>query len=174
MIIKFCAIGQAQPAGSKRAFVFTPKNGGKPRASVSDANAKSKPWQWAVAMSAREVYHGPLLTEPLDVTITFYRPRPRGHYGSGKNAGTVKASAPAYPGTKPDLLKLARGIEDALSKVVYVDDALIVDEHLFKRWGEPARVEVQITEAREGVADFALSFETKNQAMANEGANGKC
>lgn len=145
-MISFTCFGDAQPAGSKRAFIFNPKDGGKPRASVTDANAKSRPWKYAVAMSAREAYCGNLLTGALKVTMTFFRPRPRGHYGSGANAGRVKASAPAYPGTKPDALKLARGVEDALSHVVYADDAQIVDEYLFKRWGEPARVEVEIEE----------------------------
>lgn len=153
MIIAFTCIGDAQPAGSKRAFIFNPKDGGEPRASVTDANAKSRPWKYAVATSAREVYHGSLLTGALRVTMTFYRCRPRSHYGSGANAGRVKASAPAYPGTKPDALKLARGVEDALSHVVYVDDAQIVDEYLFKRWcenGEPARTEIMIEEMKEG------------------------
>lgn len=171
-MITFIVFGVPQPAGSKRAFVFTPKDGGRPRASVSDANSKSKPWQYAVAVSAREVYHGPLLTDPLDVTMVFYRPRPQGHYGSGKNAGAVKSSAPEFPGTKPDLLKLARGIEDALTGVLYVDDARIVNEHLYKRWGEPARVEIQIAAAMEEqpsllIADFAPSDETQSAAANN-------
>jgi Holliday junction resolvase RusA-like endonuclease len=138
--IRFTVYGDCQPAGSKRAFF---RNGMK-HPSVVDDNSKSKGWKHVVAYSARQVYQGPLLDGPLRFTATFYRPRLKGHYGSGRNAAALKASAPEYPTTKPDVLKLARAAEDALTGVVWRDDAQIVDEHLFKRWGEPARVEIVI------------------------------
>jgi Holliday junction resolvase RusA-like endonuclease len=139
-IVAIVVYGDCQPAGSKRAF-FRP---GMKHPSVVDDNSKSKGWKHVVAYSARQVYQGPLLEGPLRFTATFYRPRLQGHYGSGKNASKLKASAPEYPTTKPDVLKLARAAEDALTNVVWRDDAQIVDEHLFKRWGEPARVEILI------------------------------
>ena len=42
------------------------------------------------------------------------------------------------------MLKLARAVEDAMSGVVYRDDAQVVTEVLRKRYGEPARAEVAI------------------------------
>lgn len=136
----FTVYGKPQPAGSKRAFVITGTN----RASVTDANPKSRDWKNAVASEAYKVHAGDLLDGPLAVQFTFYFPRPKGHYRTGKNIGQLKPSSPMFPATKPDALKLARGVEDALSGVVYRDDAQIVQEVLAKRFGEPARVEIII------------------------------
>lgn len=135
-------IGAAQPAGSKRAFV-NKKTG---RAAVVDANPKSKDWKGEVAKRAGEVWTDELLHGPLEVTFTFYRPRPASHYGTGRNAGKVKGSAPRFPTTRPDVLKLARGVEDALTGVIWRDDAQIVTETLLKQWGNPPRVEIEIEE----------------------------
>ena len=139
---RFTVYGDVEPAGSKRAFVHP----GSGRAIVTDANKKAKAWKGRVAQVAGENFNGELLTGPLDVCFTFYRPRLASHYGTGRNAGSLKESAPAYPITRPDALKLARGCEDALSGVVYRDDSQIVDEVLRKRWGSPARVEIEIEE----------------------------
>jgi Holliday junction resolvase RusA-like endonuclease len=56
----------------------------------------------------------------------------------------LRASAPRYPTGRPDVLKLARACEDALTGVIWRDDAQIVVERLYKDWGEPARVLVEI------------------------------
>jgi Holliday junction resolvase RusA-like endonuclease len=137
--IHITVIGKPEPAGSKRAYV-NPKTG---RAIVTDDNPKGKVWQWAVACAALEQRpDGGLLDGPLEVEMTFYRPRPQGHYRSN---GLLRGSAPAFPTTRPDALKLARGCEDALSGVLWRDDSQIVAEHLFKEFGEPARVEITVT-----------------------------
>lgn len=144
MRLAFTVIGKPEPAGSKRAFVIP----GTHRATVSDANKKSAPWKQEVA-SRGHAEHGdrPLMGGPLAVSFRFYRVRPAGHTGS---KGLTKAGRETpYPVSKPDALKLARGIEDALTGVVYRDDAQIVEEHLFKFWGEPARVEIEIEELGE-------------------------
>ncbi len=141
-VVEITVYGSAQPAGSKRAFVV---NG---RAHVTDDAKGSRPWKQRVAQAAGESYGGELLSGPLSVEMTFYQPRPKGHYGTGRNAEMVKASAPARPTTRPDVLKLARAVEDALSGVVYRDDSQIVDEHLHKRYGEPARCAIRVEAAR--------------------------
>lgn len=138
--ITFTVLGKAQPAGSKKAFAH-PSTG---RPIVVDANAKAKPWKQEVAGAARDVYDGPLLDEALAVRFDFYVVRPRSHFGSGKNFDRLKATAPIHPTVRPDLLKLARAIEDALSGTVYVDDSLIVDEVLTKRYGAYEYVRVFI------------------------------
>ena len=48
----------------------------------------------------------------LDLLFRF--PRPRSHFGTGRNAGQLKPSAPFYVRTRPDLDKLARAVGDAL------------------------------------------------------------
>lgn len=149
MRLSFTVIGKPEPAGSKRAFIRK----GMRHPVVVDANDKSAPWKQEVASRAY-AEHGerPLMTGPIAVSFKFYKPRLKGHFGKGKNAGVLTAEGLAnpYPATKPDALKLARGIEDALTGVVYRDDAQIVEEHLFKFWGEPARVEIEIEELANG------------------------
>lgn len=145
-VIEFTVYGKAEPAGSKRAFVIPGKNGAKGRAIVTDANAKSRPWKSCVSDAAMAAYRGPLLTGPLSVAITFYQVRPKSHYGSGENSNTVKCSSPNYPTNKPDVLKLARGVEDALTGIIYRDDSQICEEKIFKGYSSPARVEIAIKE----------------------------
>lgn len=136
--IRFTVVGRPEPGGSKTAFVI---NG---RAVVSDANKKVKGWRSQVADAASGAYAGPLLDGPLEAEFTFFTPRPKSHYRSGKNAALLKDSAPEHPTTRPDALKLARAVEDALTGVLYRDDSQIVNEHLHKRYGEPARCEAVV------------------------------
>ncbi len=141
-VFEVTVYGTPQPAGSKKAIPFKGRDG-RLHASVSDANKKAKPWKTQVAQACGDALPEgfKLFRGPLAATFTFYRARPKGHLST---KGDPRPSAPAYPITRPDALKLARGVEDAMSGVVYSDDSLIVDEHLFKRYGEPERVEVQL------------------------------
>jgi Holliday junction resolvase RusA-like endonuclease len=95
----------------------------------------------------------PPLNGPLLLELTFWTPRPKGHYGSGKNAGQVRGSAPRHPTVKPDLLKLARAVEDALSGIVYRDDAQITTEILQKAYGEPARCEIRVVPISQDIVE---------------------
>jgi Holliday junction resolvase RusA-like endonuclease len=135
--------GEAKPAGSKRAVPLGGKNP-TGRWGVVDDNKQSGPWKRSVAQAAGEQYLGPLLLGPLTVEIVFVQTRPKVHFGTGRNEGIVKDSAPAYPAKKPDVLKLARAVEDALTGVVWRDDDQIVDERLAKRYGDRARVEIRV------------------------------
>lgn len=137
--IRFTVLGDAKPGGSKRAF-WRP---GMKQPSIVDANKNVKPWKQEVAAVARGAYDGPLLSGPIAVVFTFYRPRPKGHFTSTGTMGKAGREMP-FPTTKPDVLKLSRAVEDALTGVIWRDDAAIVTETLFKRWGEPARVEIEI------------------------------
>jgi Holliday junction resolvase RusA-like endonuclease len=143
--LAFTVYGTPQPAGSKRGFARGS------RVVIVDANAKSRPWKALVTDAAIEAMQttdrqsrileqAPLLDGPLRLELDFYVPRPKGHYG----VKGVRPSAPDFPAVKPDVLKLARAVEDALSGIVYRDDAQIVTEWLSKRYGEPARVEVLV------------------------------
>lgn len=146
-MIRFTVIGDAKPAGSKRAF--TP-NGAKHPVIVDTSGKAGKAWRQDVIHCATTAYSGPLLDGPLEVSFTFYRERPKGHYRTGKNASLLRDVAPTFPVTRPDALKLARAVEDALTGVLWRDDSQIVDEHLYKRYGSPARVEIEVSEREEG------------------------
>lgn len=149
-MISFTAYGKAQPAGSKGSYVLRRKDGsivtrpgGSPIVNTVDANAKAKDWKVAVAWAARKAYQGPLLDGPLHVRMTFYRPRPKGHFRKSGELSKEGLDSLA-PTSKPDLLKMARAVEDALTEVVWRDDAQIAFEVLLRWWGEPARVVVSI------------------------------
>lgn len=141
--IRFTVIGRPQPAGSKSGAPIRRRNGSIGVA-MRDSNPKAKPWQAIVANAAREAYSGDLLRGPLSVKMAFYLPRPKGHFGTGKNAARLRPSAPHFPTVKPDALKLARGTEDALTGVIWGDDAQIVSGRQQKLYGEPARVEITV------------------------------
>ena len=67
--------------------------------------------------------------------------------GSASARGSLLGDAPARPTTKPDLLKLARGVEDAMSGIVYRDDAQITTEYLAKWYAEDGRVRTEVSVA---------------------------
>jgi Holliday junction resolvase RusA-like endonuclease len=141
MTVAFTVLGKPEPAGSKRAFT-NPKTG---RVQVVDANRHAAPWKQQVAGAARGVLtEAPLLTGPLSLTVVFFVKRPRGHFGTGRNANVLKPSAPRYPAVKPDATKLVRAVEDALTGVIYRDDAQVVDQYVAKRYGTPERCEVRV------------------------------
>lgn len=84
------------------------------------------------------------LADAVHVDITCYGPRPKSHYGTGRNAGILKADAPAYPITQgrygsglQDTDHLARSILDALKLArVIDDDSLVTDLHIRARYAE--------------------------------------
>ena len=141
-MIAFTVFGEAKPGGSKRAFQ-NPHTG---RIAVVDSSGKAgKDWRRAVTEAAAEAMgNRALYREALVVSMIFYRPRPKAHL---RTNGEVRPSAPRDPITRPDVLKLARLCEDALTGIVYHDDSCIVSEHLYKCYGEPARVYVSIDTA---------------------------
>lgn len=146
--IAFTVYGKTEPAGSKNSYVPLDRNGNPYRRAgggvmvqTVDANKNAKSWKSQVAAAAGAAYRGELLTGPLKVTFQFFRPRPGGHFTSKGQLSKAGREAIA-PTTKPDVLKLARAVEDACTGVLWRDDAQIVLEVLAKEWGEPARVEV--------------------------------
>jgi len=133
LIVQFSVAGQPQTAGSKRAFVN--KQSGK--AIVTDDNKKGKPWRADVQAAANQAIElTELLDGPLILETCFYFLRPQSHYGSGKNAKKLKASAPPWPKTRPDTTKLLRAMEDALTGVLWRDDSQIVFQVAAKKYSE--------------------------------------
>ncbi|MBT2492327.1 RusA family crossover junction endodeoxyribonuclease [Streptomyces sp. ISL-96] len=104
-----------------------------------ESSAKVKPWRESVvwtAIAARQKIKGfTKLDEALVADMVFCFDRPKGHMGTGRNAGLVRPSAPLRPDVTPDLSKLVRSTEDALKTAgVYRDDALIVDYGQVGKW----------------------------------------
>lgn len=149
--LKFTVHGIAAPAGSKRHV------GGH---RIIDASSRSAPWKTLVSQYAADAMADTygvepfmLFDGPLAVRMTFYVPRPKTHWRQVNPqtplslAGVLRESAPRWPTTRPDVLKLGRAVEDACTGIVWRDDAQIVQEWLEKKYGEPARVEVVVIKA---------------------------
>ena len=143
MKLEFTVYGKPATQGSKRAFIIPGKGAAKPRAILTEDNKRNKPWRQEVAAAALASYDGPLLVGPVRLTVRYCYPRPKSHYGTGRNAHSLKDSAPTHKTTIPDLSKLTRSIEDAMSGVIYNDDSQIVERHDSKHWG--VRFETVIT-----------------------------
>lgn len=141
-LLEFFVPGIPRPAGSKTAFAL--KKGGvyTGRAIVTDASgARGREWRQDVKQAAIAAMDGrDILTGAIEVQLKFFMPRPKGHYGTGKNAYEIKASAPDYHTGKPDVLKLARGTEDAMTGIVYRDDSATTTLNLQKKYALPGQV----------------------------------
>ena len=97
-------------------------------------------WRRAIADAARAAMdllpadEQRAATGAVSVTLDFLLPRPKGHLGTGRNAGVLRESAPVDPLSKPDLDKLARAVLDALTGIAWVDDAQVTDLVAAKRF----------------------------------------
>lgn len=149
--LQFDVPGIPQPQGSTRSFA----KGGKV-VTTSD-NRGLRPWRDAVCWHAREAA-GPyvVFAGPVVVSATFWVPRPAGHFGSGRNAGQLRMSAPARPTVKPDLDKLLRAVLDALSEAgIWRDDAQVVElGAVAKRYGDQPGAHIAIEEIPWGTVEF--------------------
>lgn len=138
--VGFRVLGRPAPAGSKRGFVV----GG--RVVLTDASKKTKPWQALVQSVALDAMGGALPLEgPISILFEFTERRPKSHFDSRGELNAEGRRKP-YPTKAPDLLKLARGVEDALSGVCYRDDSQIVAERLYKRYGGIDGVDIYLKE----------------------------
>jgi Holliday junction resolvase RusA-like endonuclease len=126
--INFFVPGIPAPGGSKRGFYIKKIK----RVVMAPDCARTRSWMDSVACFAKAAYSKLLLTGPLRLEIEFRILRPQGHYGTGKNAGTLKDSAPKYPIVKPDGVKLTRSTEDAMKGIVWRDDSQVV-EHCIRK-----------------------------------------
>lgn len=140
--ISFTVYGKAEPAGSKQAFVpldrktgqpFRRANGGVVVNTVDD-NKNSRTWKRQVSIAAKAAYDGPPLTGPLRFKAFFHLPRIKAHFRTGRYAHLLRDDAPTEHVVKPDVLKLARAVEDACTGICYVDDSQIVHEVLEKTY----------------------------------------
>lgn len=145
MSVAFVVYGKAEPGGSKRWLPAGGRSGGRPI--IVDANRRTKDWQRAVAYAAGAVMNGQaLLDRPVRLTLRFYVTRPAGHFTT-TGALSAHGRRHPFPDVRPDLTKLTRAVEDALTGIVLRDDARVVQQDVAKLWGEPARLEVEVEPA---------------------------
>jgi len=141
--IEFTVYCTPEPQGSNRAWVVPGKDGGKPRAVVTSANKKLKPYRQeltraAMAEMARlrlDTFDPPAGKHvPVKLELTFYVERPK----------SVSKKNRLFPSVAPDLDKYTRSTCDSMKGVLWVDDGQVVDCHSRKLYGTPERVEVRM------------------------------
>lgn len=146
--LRFTVYGAAQPKGSARAFM--PKGARFPI--VTADNPKSKPWQQLVAEGASRALAtagGEQFLGPVTLTVTFWLPRPK----------SIPKRVYAHL-KKPDLDKLLRAVKDALTKVVWQDDAQVVHVVATKQYAESGsapHADLRIAPWPEPHAELALT-----------------
>ncbi len=142
--ISFFVPGAPQPGGSKKAFVSRSTG----NIVVKDDAMRNSSWRSVVALAAKQVMAvsgASPLRGALKLTVKFTVPRPKDHFSAGKkNAGKLKKRAPIYPITKPDSTKLLRSTEDALTGILWVDDAQISIQHVERIYSNTGTVGAEI------------------------------
>lgn len=152
--IEFTVYGTPQQRGSKQAGLIPKRGGGflttatgRPIVAARDDNPKSKDWMQEVRSAAVQAI-GPnweLITCPIELSIAFYFARPKSHYGSGKNASQLKPSSPLFHAQSPDLAKLIRCLEDALTGIVWRDDRQVFRYSSMQRFWTQAQEKAVVT-----------------------------
>lgn len=128
---------------------------------ITDAAGKrNKEWKQQCAVFARQHYNGPPLVCELRVTFEFFRTRPKAHFRSN---GLVKdALALAWPTTKPDVTKLVRAAEDAMTGILWIDDAQIVEQIASKKFSETPGLRITVETLVNAAAVIAQEYGINN------------
>jgi crossover junction endodeoxyribonuclease RusA len=120
-MISFFVYGLPAPQGSK-------KHVG--RGIMVEQSKHVKPWRSAVAAAYHDWWEANGKPEPLEgpvvLEVVFYMPKPK----SARKCDVV-------PAKRPDLSKLLRSTEDALTGAAYGDDGQITDAHVSKSYAAP-------------------------------------
>lgn len=148
-VLEFTIAGRPAPSGSKTAYPGRKRPNGRRRMNLVDCGGDArKAWMEATWFYASQRYNGPLLAEPVRVTMLFVMPRPLDHYIARRRDRPLRHDAPTWHVNTPDLGKLERGTIDALSGVIWKDDRYVVahGDGGAKRYGvnTGARVRVEV------------------------------
>lgn len=120
---------------------------------MRESSKKVKPWRQDVVAAALDaVRNSPEFEQiigPARVRVTFYFPRPKGHFGTGRNIGVLKDWAPVYVTSHShgDGDKLLRSTFDALTTAgVWRDDSLAVKGIFEKVYAELPGAQISVSE----------------------------
>ena len=153
-VLSFTVPGKPEQRGSKVAIVLYDKKTGQPRLNAAgkvmlfakESNQRSEGYMRLVKKHARAAMAGrDLIDCPVVLGLEFYFERPQFHYYTTKSRnGELRDDAPIQHAQSPDLAKLIRCIEDAMTGEVWTDDKLVWRYRSPARfWGNP-RAEVFI------------------------------
>lgn len=144
--MKFWVPGTPVPKGSAKAFV----NRRTGRAVVMQDNRdRQKPWASAISYTAQQQGCRPV-HGPVRIELRFRMPRPKNHYGTGRNANVLKKGVKTFHTSTPDLDKLIRLVKDALTGVAWSDDSQVAEVKASKTYDECPGVVIEILELAEG------------------------
>ncbi|MDY0037975.1 MAG: RusA family crossover junction endodeoxyribonuclease [Zoogloea oleivorans] len=138
--VSFFVPGIPVPKGSAKAFVN--KRTGRAQV-MQDNREKQKPWASAITLSAMQ-YGVQGTLAPVKVDLVFAMPRLKSHFGTGKNATSIKPNAPLAHVSKPDLDKLIRCVLDALTGVAWHDDSQVFEVRASKFYSSRPGVTVTL------------------------------
>lgn len=151
--------GKPRTAGSKSGYLD--KITGKIK--ITPAGKYQKPWMDSVKWAAIQAgYTGKMILDtPIHLKLQFLFIRPKTHY---KKNGELTKSARRYCTARPDLTKLTRAVEDALTGLIWRDDSQVIRQTTGKDYGTPEGVYIRIEEIEEQIqtADTPMElFESK-------------
>lgn len=146
--LTFRVFGLAMAKGNHRAVT----TGGITK--IREANPSVKDWELLIAATAsvelnkRPFAERELLRRGVRLSVAFYLPRPKKYQRPGIQVAHLVA---------PDIDKLQRAVQDALSGVVYLDDSQIVESLATKRYAPvncPPYVDIRVSAtAGDGLLD---------------------
>lgn len=138
----FKLIGVPQPRKRARASIAKSKSGKYFIRMYDEQNQEMQELKVRIAM----IWNSKPIDGPVGVRCNFYLPRPKNHYGTGRNAGKLKPSAPIHHTKIPDVDNLEKMVFDAMNGIVWKDDSQVVDNRSSKEYGEQPRTEVRVYE----------------------------
>ena len=143
-MIELFVHGKPRTAGSKSGFL----NKVTGKIIMTPAGKYQKSWMEAVKWAAIEKgYNGKFILEKaIKLSIQFIFLRPKRHL---KKNGELTKSARPYHTTRPDLCKLTRAVEDALTGLIWRDDSQIITHCTSKAYGSPQGCYIKIEEIKE-------------------------
>lgn len=112
--------GPAQSMGSKKVVRKRGRKGGYMLLNVNHEELKD--WQGRMRSSMEETAPPGLIDAPVAVEIVIVVNRPKGDWGTGKNALILKPKAGRIPKTGLDIDKVTRAILDCGTKTWWFDD----------------------------------------------------
>lgn len=152
-MIAFTIPGRAQPAGSKSAIPFVKgknpdgslKLGVALRDGTKESAERHAAWRERVSSFAAQAMSAAArlpVSGALVLSVRFVFTRPKGHL---RKRGQLSKSAPRHHTTYPDLTKLVRALEDALTGIVWVDDKQVAEHRTNKAYGPRDETLVVVT-----------------------------
>jgi crossover junction endodeoxyribonuclease RusA len=116
-------VGIPAPQGSKR-YVGNGR--------MIESSKALKPWRELIIADAKQQGVPSPIDRPVGVALVFCFPRPKAHFTTN---GQIKANAPKYKTTRPDLDKCVRAVLDSLTYGgVIKDDCFVYSLSVYKRF----------------------------------------